>query len=233
MLLYERYTSQNRTEIASLSYEQGELVYQIRVSDSENILGSHSFHCADDYFITNVEFKHIKMSFNVADLITCMKATKAFSQLKGFQISMDTEEDSAEDFRFETSILCVSNKPEVFLLYGLMYGSYCGTEVESTFNLSGVFQLDFTKEKTIFEQGIEALELLVATDSDIEQQSVFGKQIGMTVNSKTGTQFLVTQTNNMVLDDGTGKASLSKSYVVQNIATGIEAVIDAADFNLI
>ena len=146
---------------------------------------------------------------------------------------MDTEEDSAEDFRFETSILCVTNKPEVFLLYGLMYGSYCGTEVESTFNLSGVFQLDFTKEKTIFEQGIEALELLVASDSDTEQQSVFGKQIGMTVSSKTGTQFLVTQTNNMVLDDGTGKASLSKSYVVQNIATGIEAVIDAADFNLI
>ena len=93
--------------------------------------------------------------------------------------------------------------------------------------------MDFTKEKSIFEQGIEALELLVATDSDIEQQSVFGKQIGMTVSSKTGTQFLVTQTNNMVLDDGTGKASLSKSYVVQNIATGIEAVIDAADFNLI
>ena len=233
MLLYERYTSQNRTEIASLTYEQGKLVYKIRVSDNEDILGLGSLHCENEYFIWNGEFRHIEMSFNVVDLIACMKATKGLAQLKEFQINMDTEEHSLEDYGFETSKLSVSNRPEDFLFYGLMYGSYCGTEVESTFNLSGVFQLDFTKEKTIFEQGIEALELLVASDSDTEQQSVFGKQIGMTVSSKTGTQFLVTQTNNMVLDDGTGKASLSKSYVVQNIATGIEAVIDAADFNLI
>ena len=233
MLLYERYTSKNRTEIASLTYEQGKLVYKIRVSDNEDILGLGSLHCENEYFIWNGEFRHIEMSFNVVDLIACMKATKGLAQLKEFQINMDTEEHSLEDYGFETSKLSVSNRPEDFLFYGLMYGNHCGTEVEACIDFSGVFKLDFSKEKTIFEQGIEALELLVATDSDIEQQSVFGKQIGMTVNSKTGTQFLVTQTNNMVLDDGTGKASLSKSYVVQNIATGIEAVIDAADFNLI
>ena len=45
MLLYERYTSKNRTEIASLTYEQGKLVYKIRVSDNEDILGLGSLHC--------------------------------------------------------------------------------------------------------------------------------------------------------------------------------------------
>ena len=233
MLLYERYTSKNRTEIASLTYEQGKLVYKIRVSDNEDILGLGSLHCENEYYIWNGEFRHIQMSFNVADLIACMKATKGLAQLKEFQINMDTEENSVEDYWFEASKLSVSNRPEDFLFYGLMYGNHCGTEVEACIDFSGVFQLDFSNEKSIFEQGIEALELLVATDSDIKQQSVFGKQLGVTVGSKTGTQFLVTQTNNTVLDDGTGKASLSKSYVVQNIATGIEAVIDAADFNLI
>ena len=233
MLLYERYTSQNRTEIASLTYEQGKLVYKIRVSDNEDILGLGSLHCENEYYIWNGEFRHIQMSFNVADLIACMKVTKDLAQLKEFQINMDTEENSVEDYWFETSKLSVSNRPEDFLFYGLMYGKHCGTEVEACIDFSGVFQLDFSKEKSIFEQGIEALELLVATDSDIEQQSVFGKQLGMTVGSKTGTQFLVTQTNNALLDDGTGKPILSKSYILQNITTGVEVVHNDADFNLV
>ena len=233
MLLYERYTSKNRTEIASLTYEQGKLVYKIRVSDNEDILGLGSLHCENEYFIWNGEFKYIEMSFNVVDLIACMKATKGLAQLKEFQINMDTEENSVEDYWFEASKLSVSNRPEDFLFYGLMYGNHCGTEVEACIDFSGVFQLDFSNEKSIFEQGIEALELLAATDSDIEQQSVFGKQLGVTVGSKTGTQFLVTQTNNTVLDDGTGKPLLSKSYILQNIETGVEVVHNDADFNLI
>ena len=87
MLLYERYTSKNRTEIASLTYEQGKLVYKIRVSDNEDILGLGSLHCENEYFIWNGEFRHIEMSFNVVDLIACMKATKGLAQLKEFQIN--------------------------------------------------------------------------------------------------------------------------------------------------
>ena len=173
------------------------------------------------------------MSFNVADLIACMKATKGLAQLKEFQINMDTEENSVEDYWFEASKLSVSNRPEDFLFYGLMYGDHCGTEVEACIDFSGVFKLDFSKEKTIFEQGIEALELLVASDTHVDEQSVFDKQIGMTVGSKTGTQFLVTQTNNLVLDNGTGKPLLSKTYVLQNIETGVEVVHNDADFKLL
>lgn len=233
MLLYERYTSKNRTEIASLTYEQGKLVYKIRVSDNEDILGLGSLHCENEYYIWNGEFRHIQMSFNVADLIACMKATKGLAQLKEFQINMDTEENSVEDYWFEASKLSVSNRPEDFLFYGLMYGDHCGTEVEACIDFSGVFKLDFSKEKTIFEQGIEALELLVASDTHVDEQSVFDKQIGMTVGSKTGTQFLVTQTNNLVLDNGTGKPLLSKTYVLQNIETGVEVVHNDADFKLL
>ena len=233
MLLYERYTSKNRTEIASLTYEQGKLVYKIRVSDNEDILGLGSLHCENEYFIWNGEFRHIEMSFNVVDLIACMKATKGLAQLKEFQINMDTEENSVEDYWFEASKLSVSNRPEDFLFYGLMYGDHCGTEVEACIDFSGVFKLDFSKEKTIFEQGIEALELLVASDTHVDEQSVFDKQIGMTVGSKTGTQFLVTQTNNLVLDNGTGKPLLSKTYVLQNIETGVEVVHNDADFKLL
>ena len=233
MLLYERYTSKNRTEIASLTYEQGKLVYKIRVSDNEDILGLGSLHCENVYYIWNGEFRHIQMSFNVADLIACMKATKGLAQLKEFQINMDTEENSVEDYWFEASKLSVSNRPEDFLFYGLMYGDHCGTEVEACIDFSGVFKLDFSKEKTIFEQGIEALELLVASDTHVDEQSVFDKQIGMTVGSKTGTQFLVTQTNNLVLDNGTGKPLLSKTYVLQNIETGVEVVHNDADFKLL
>ena len=233
MLLYERYTSKNRTEIASLTYEQGKLVYKIRVSDNEDILGLGSLHCENEYFIWNGEFKHIQMSFNVTALIDCMKTTKDLIQLKEFQINMDTEENSVEDYWFEASKLSVSNRPEDFLFYGLMYGSDCGTEVEACIDFSGVFPLDFSKEKTIFEQGIEALELLVASDTHVDEQSVFDKQIGMTVGSKTGTQFLVTQTNNLVLDNGTGKPLLSKTYVLQNIETGVEVVHNDADFKLL
>ena len=233
MLLYERYTSKNRNEIVSLNYEEGNLVYKIRVADKGDILGLGSLHCENEYFIWNGEFKHIQMSFNVTALIDCMKTTKDLIQLKEFQINMVTEEDSVEDYRFEASKLSVSNRPEDFLFYGLMYGSDCGTEVEACIDFSGVFPLDFSKEKTIFEQGIEALELLVASDTHVDEQSVFDKQIGMTVGSKTGTQFLVTQTNNLVLDNGTGKPLLSKTYVLQNIETGVEVVHNDADFKLL
>ena len=233
MLLYERYNSENHTEIVSLSYEHGKMVYKIRVTDEDNMLGSTSLHSADEYYLWNGDFKSIEMSFNVADLIACMKETRSIPQLKEFQINMNTEEHSLENYIFEGSKLSVSNRPDDFLLYGLMYGNHCGTEVEACLDLSGVFRLAFSEEKSMFEQGIEALELLVASDNDVEQQSVFDKQIGMTVGVTTGTQFMVTQTNNTVLNDGTGKPFLSKSYVLRNIATGVEVIHVDTDFKLL